>query len=85
MTDAAGPGESDLGTVFVSFIFFENDEWTATWQLGADTSTVYGTKAEMLAWARSQPAGTRLIFDLAQQDYVPLHFAQPPSSSDFGR
>ena len=66
------PDPDDLGTVFVNVVQEDEDYWTAVWQLGQEHRDVNGSRAEVLAWARTQPAGRRWLFDQAVGGYVPL-------------
>lgn len=64
-----------LGTVFVMRL--NRTQWDASWQEGPGIRGVEGRKAEVLAWARAQPAASHIVYDLRTETYVPLPMSGP--------
>lgn len=50
------------------------NQWTASWHdAGVEAMTeIWGRDVEVLAWARTQPAAEKLIFDWRLETYVRL-------------
>ena len=61
---------SGKGTIFINRTV--DGVWEASWQEGRAIVNQRGTLEEVTAWARSQPAGARLVIPPGKQYYEPL-------------
>lgn len=70
MSSGRNASSGDGSAVFVNWVERELDDWEAVWQRGSEYLSMRGTRAEALAWGRSQPAGHYWIFD--GSEFIPL-------------
>lgn len=70
MSSGRNASSGDGSAVFVNWVERELDDWEAVWQRGSEYLSMRGTRAEALAWGRSQPADHYGIFD--GSEFIPL-------------
>jgi len=62
--------EIGQATITITYVELDEDLWTAVWQHGTRHRDAYGSLAQMISWARKQPADIWFLFDIEAGDYV---------------
>ena len=79
----SSPGSAERGDIVVTLLERGVDEWAGVWRLDTGTwdgkwrrfrllGTLFGTRAELVYWAKARDAATRWILDEETSGFVPL-------------